>query len=119
MARAAARGADRAVRSPPGGPTEYMRYGGYPAYVNSYNSLLPHVWQLCGDEAKTLFQPLNLGKAFNPADAVGALWRTYLEMAAERLDALAAYLETKVPTAELKVESLIDLLAVKLLPALF
>ena len=120
MAKAASRGAERAIRSPVGGKNpDWMQFGGYPAYVNAYNRLLPHVWQLYGDEAKQLFRELELGKQLNPAGAIGAMWKTYLEMAGERLDALAAYLETKVPATDRQVESLIDLLALRLRASLF
>ena len=120
MAKAAARGADRALRSRPGGQNpDFMQFGGYPAFVDAYNRLLPHLWNLCGAEAKSLFEPLDLGKASNPASAVGALWKTYLELAAARLDAAVAYLEARVPIADFKFESIIDLLSARLRSSMF
>lgn len=96
-----------------------MQFGGYPAFVDAYNQLLPYLWGLCGPEAKSLFEPLDLGKAASPTAAVGALWKTYLELAAARLDAVVAFLETRVPVADFKLESIIDLITAKLRSSMF
>lgn len=65
-------------------------YGGYPAYVQEYNRLIPMVCELFGDEARQLFPAMDLGKQMNPADTIGAMWKTHAEFAAARLSALAA-----------------------------
>jgi REase_DpnII-MboI len=94
-------------------------YGGYPAYVSEYNRLLPFVWDLFGDEAKALFQPLDLGKDINPANVIGAMWKTYAELAAARLSALAAYLKSKQGRKTREYEEIIDLIDRNLRPAMF
>ncbi len=52
--------------------------------MGEYNRVVPLVWALFGDEAKQLFPPLDLGKNINPADVIGAMWKTYAELAAAR-----------------------------------
>lgn len=43
------------------------------------------VWELFGEEAQRLFPQMDLGKQMNPADTVGAMWKTHAEFAAARL----------------------------------
>jgi len=120
MAKAAARGAERACEIP-SGQTElpWMVCGGYPAYINEYNLLVPFVIKHFGEEAERLFQPIDIGKAINPADAVGAMWRTYLELASARLNALTAYIQTKVGRTDFQIQSIIDLINTNLRPTIF
>ncbi|MCH8995388.1 MAG: hypothetical protein IH959_10570 [Chloroflexi bacterium] len=121
MAKAAARGAERTVeQGPPEGEQPFFGiYAGYPAYINEYNRLIPFVRQLYGAEAEGLFQPIQLGKQMNPADTIGAMWRTYADLATARLSALAAYLQNKVAAPNRETESVLDLLAANLRPAMF
>jgi hypothetical protein len=97
----------------------YESYGGYPVYINEYNRLLPYVFEQFGDEARALFQPIDIGKQMNPADAVGAMWRTYAELASARLASLAAYVQTKLGVAERESDAVADLVLAKLRPAMF
>lgn len=97
MTSAAARNAERNC-TPSGSEAFWEAYGGYPAYVGEYNRLVPMVWEMFGEEAKQLFPPLELGKQINPADTIGAMWKTHAEFAAARLSALAAYLKSKQGT---------------------
>jgi DpnII restriction endonuclease len=98
MASAAARNAER--NCTPSGSTQmfYESYGGYPAYVQEYNRLAPIAWELYGVEAQQLFPALDIGRAANPAETPGAMWKTFAELAAARLAALAAYLKSKQGT---------------------
>lgn len=89
MASAVARNAERNC-IPSGGEMFFEGYGGYPAYVQEYNRLIPMVCELFGDEARQLFPAMDLGKQMNPADTIGAMWKTHAEFAAARLSALAA-----------------------------
>ena len=118
MASAAARNAERNC-IPSGSPGPFDSYGGYPAYVNEYNRLGPLVWQLFGAEAQGLFPQLNLGSQINPADTIGAMWKTHAESAAARLSALAAYLKTKQGTKTRENDEIVTLLQDNLRPAMF
>jgi hypothetical protein len=94
-------------------------YVGYPVYINEYNQLLPYVIEQFGDEARALFQPIDIGKQINPASAIGAMWRTYAELASARLTALAAYVQSKLGVAEKESDAVSDLILAKLRPAMF
>lgn len=119
MARAAARGAEKALNSTPAqGAAFFETYAGYPAYVEQYNRLLAYVYELCGEDAKSLFPPMPLGKAANPFDVPGGLYRTYLETAYARLSGLAAYLQSRVSSPAERTESLIDLIRATLRAAI-
>ena len=54
-------------------------YGGYPAYVQEYNRLVPIAWELFGEEAQRLFPQMDLGKQINPAETIGAMWKTHAD----------------------------------------
>ena len=97
----------------------YEGYGGYPAYVNEYNRLVPIAWQLFGEEAQQLFPQMDLGKQMNPADTIGAMWKTHAEFAAARLSQLAAYLKTKQGTKKREGDDIATLLEENLRPAMF
>ena len=118
MASAAARNAERNC-TPTGGDMFFEGYGGYPAYIQEYNRLVPMVWELFGDEAKRLFPQVDLGKEMNPADTIGAMWKTHAEFAAARLSALAAYLKTKQGTRKQEGDDIATLLDENLRPAIF
>ena len=118
MAAAAARNAERNC-IPSDGPGPFDSYGDYPAYINEYNRLVPIVWQLFGEEAQGLFPQLNLGSQMNPADTIGAMWKTHAELAAARLSALAAYLKTKQGTKKRENDEIVTLLEDNLRPAMF
>jgi hypothetical protein len=118
MAAAAARNAERNC-TPTGGDMFFEGYGGYPAYVGEYNRLIPLVWEQFGEEAQQLFPPLDLGKHMNPADVIGAMWKTYAELAAARLSALAAYLKSKQGRKLREYEEIVDLIEQNLRPAMF
>jgi REase_DpnII-MboI len=47
------------------------------------------------------------------------MWRTYADLAAARLSALAAYLQNKVTAPEREADSVLDLVAANLRPAMF
>ena len=94
-------------------------YGGYPAYIQEYNRLVPMVWELFGEEAQRLFPQMDLGKQMNPADTIGAMWKTHAEFAAARLSALAAYLKTKQGTRKREGDDIATLLEENLRPAMF
>lgn len=117
MARAAAQGATRACEAD--GGKMAIRYGGYPAYVNEYNRLIQLVVQEFGEEAKSLFQPINLGRHIYPPSAIGTMWRTYLELAAVRLNALEAYLRSKIGVTDERLQSVLDLINANLRAAIF
>lgn len=97
----------------------YEAYGGYPVYIGEYNRLLPYVLEQFGDEAMALFQPIDIGKQINPAEAIGAMWRTYAELASARLTALAAYVQSKLGAAEKESDAVADLILAKLRSAMF
>jgi hypothetical protein len=118
MAAAAARNAERNC-IPSGGPGPFDSYGGYPAYINEYNRLVPLVWQLFGEEALSLFPQLNLGKQMNPADTIGPMWKTHAELAAARLSALAAYLKSKQGTKARENDEILTLLEENLRAAMY
>lgn len=65
MASAVARNAERNC-TPTGGDMFFEGYGGYPAYIQEYNRLVPMVWELFGEEAQRLFPQMDLGKQMNP-----------------------------------------------------
>ncbi len=119
MARAAARGAQAALQAPADEKDMLIRFTGYAAYVGEYNRLVPYAVALFDKEAQTLFQPIDLGKdanAFSVAP-VGQKW--YLEFVAARLNALAAYLQSKVSSRDHAAQSLIDLIESNLRSAMF
>lgn len=118
MASAAARNAERNC-TPTGGEMFFEGYGGYPAYIHEYNRLVPMVWELFGNEAQRLFPQMDLGKQMNPADTIGAMWKTHAEFAAARLSALAAYLKTKQGTRKREGDDIATLLEKNLRPAMF
>lgn len=118
MASAAARNAERNC-TPTGGEMFFEGYGGYPAYLQEYNRLVPIAWEMFGDEARQLFPQMDLGKHMNPADTIGAMWKTHAEFAAARLSALAAYLKTKQGTKKREVDDIAVLLEDNLRPAMF
>jgi len=117
MARAAAQGATRACEAD--GGKMAIRYGGYPAYVAEYNRLIPLVVQEFGEEAKYLFQPIDLGKHIHPSATIGTMWRTYLEQAAARLNALEAYLRSKIGVTDERLQSVLDLINANLRASIF
>lgn len=118
MASAAARNAERNC-TPTGGDMFFESYGGYPAYIQEYNRLVPMVWALFGEEAQCLFPQMDLGKEMNPADTIGAMWKTHAESAAARLSALAAYLKTKQGTRKQEGDDIATILEENLRPAMF
>ena len=118
MASAAARNAERNC-TPSGADIFYEGYGGYPAYIQEYNRLVPIVWELFGAEAQSLFPSIDLGTKMNPADTIGAMWKSYAEFAAARLSALAAYLKTKQGTKKREGDDIATLLEDNLRPAMF
>jgi hypothetical protein len=118
MTSAAARNAERNC-TPTGGDMFFEGYGGYPAYIQEYNRLVPMVWELFGEEAQRLFPQMDLGKQMNPADTIGAMWKTHAEFAAARLSALAAYLKTKQGTRKREGDDIATLLEENLRPAMF
>ena len=119
MAKAAARGANEALQRPPSASHPLYGYGGYAAYISEYNRLVPLVIQLCGKEAEQLFQPVDLGKQRNPADAPAIMWQTYLELASARLNSMASYLQSRVLPADQRLQSINDLVNANLRPAIF
>jgi hypothetical protein len=120
MAKAAARGSQRALEAGSDKATRsFETYGGYPAYVSEYNRLLRYVFESFGDEAQSLFQPIDLGKSINPADAIPMMWRTYLELASARLNALVVYLQTKLGTSDKETEIVFDMIEANLRPGIF
>ena len=118
MASAAARNAERNC-TPTGGDMFIEGYGGYPAYIQEYNRLVPMVWEMFGEEAHRLFHQIDLGKQMNPADTIGAMWKTHAEFAAARLSALAAYLKTKQGTRKQEGDDIATLLEENVRPAMF
>lgn len=118
MASATARNAERNCIPGNAGDSFFGSYGGYPTYINEYNRLLPFVWEL-GEEAKLLFPPIDLGKQINPADAVGLMWKTYAELAASRLAALAAYLKGRQGARPREHAEIAELIRSNLRAALF
>lgn len=121
MIRAAAEGARRPLEAnvPKTEVSFFEAYAGYPVYINEYNRLLPYVLEQFGEEAEALFQPIDIGKQMNPADAVGSLWRTYSELASARLGALAAYVQGKLGAVERESDAIADLILAKLRPSMF
>ena len=119
MARAAARAAQTALETPAGDKDMLVRFTGYLACVGEYNRLVPYAAQLFGAEAKSLFQQIDLGKASNPFSAAPVEQKLYLDFAAARLNALTAYLQSKVTSADRVVQSVIDLIRSNLRPAMF
>jgi len=118
MASAAARNAERNC-TPTGGEMFYEGYGGYPAYIQEYNRLVPMVWELFGEEAQRLFPQMDLGEQINPASTLGAMWKTHAEFAAARLSALAAFLKTKQGTKKREGDEIANLIEENLRPAMF
>jgi hypothetical protein len=116
LIRAAAEGARRPLEA---ANPNFETYGGYPVHIAEYNRLLPYVFEQFGDEARALFQPIDIGKQMNPAEAIGGMWRTYAELASARLTALAAYVQSKLGTAEKESDAVADLILAKLRPAMF
>lgn len=120
MVKAASNGAANALNLP-GHPkgTYFDHYGGYLSYMLEYNRLLPFVHDLFGEEARLLFQPIPASQTMTPANVAGVMWRPYLEEASVHLASLAAYIQGKLPSPLLQVESLIDLIEDNLRPALY
>ena len=121
MIRAAAEGARRPLEADVQKPevSFFEAYAGYPVYINEYNRLLPYVFELFGEEAEALFQPIDIGKQINPNHAIGSLWRTYSELASVRLSALAAYVQSKLGVADKESDAVVDLILAKLRPSMF
>ena len=120
MAKEAATNATNALA--PGNVTPEMLhgyYGGYPAYINEYNRIVPLVVQKFGEEARQLFPLIDIGTAINPADAIGAMLRTYLETASVRLNALAVYLQSKLDDTDERVQGIVDLVKANLRAATY
>lgn len=118
MASAVARNAERNC-TPTGGDMFFEGYGGYPAYIQEYNRLVPMVWELFGEEAQRLFPEMDLGEQMNPAATRGVVWKTNAEFAAARLSALAAYLKSKQGTRKQEGDDIATLLEGNLRPAIF
>jgi hypothetical protein len=118
MSSAAARNAERNC-APSASDMFYEGYGGYPAYIQEYNRLAPMVWDMFGAEAQLLFPQLDLGEQMNPANTIGAMWKTHAEFAAARLSALAAYLKTKQGTKKQQGDDIAALIEDNLRPALY
>ena len=110
MAKAASEVATNAanVRTTPANSPDYFPYGVYPVYIQKYNNLLSLVHLLCGEEAKALFQPIDLGKQLDPGSTLGIYWKTYLDMAVVHLAELVAYLQSKIPTLEKDIEAVLE-----------
>jgi len=120
MAKAAATGATNALAPGNESPNMfYERYGGYPAYVQEYNRLAQLTVQRFGEEARQLFPLIDLGKAINPSSAIGAMWRTYLETAATRLNSLAAYLQSNLDDTDERVQGIVDLVGANLRASIY
>jgi hypothetical protein len=121
IAKAVAKSAEKALdnAASDSSHTSYMKYSGYPAFINEYNGLIPWVVRLCGDEAKLLFQPIDLGKQNNPADTTGFFWKSYLELVSTRLNSLVAYLQSLLGSDEREIESIIDIIGMNTRPSLY
>lgn len=120
MARAAARGAERALESKADkSGLFYESYGGYPIYLGEYNRLLQLTINQIGEEAAMLFQPIEFDEVANPNKVAGVQWRTYAELASVRLNALASYLQNKLGTSQKETEGILEIIDSNLRAALF
>ncbi|MBI3910607.1 MAG: hypothetical protein HY320_06705 [Armatimonadetes bacterium] len=119
MAKAAARGADRIAASPP--PSSLFDTVTL-AYVGEYNRLVPFVIALYGEEARRLFQQIEVPDVSGGVGLGGplqSLQRMYNDWASARLNSLAAYLEGKVGAHEAQLQALVDLIEANLRPSIF
>lgn len=120
MVKAVKEQADAALQArASGSSSDFSPFSSYPTFVAEYNRFVPLVVQLCGREAEALFPQIDLGKQLNPADAIGAFWKSYLQLAANRLSAMAAYLQSQLHGTDHQVQSFIDLIEANLRPAIF
>ena len=119
MAKAVARGAEKALEAPSTDKDMLTRFIGYPAYVSEYNKLIPHATDLFGEEARSLFAPIDLGSYTDPWHAAPVLQKYYLDLVSARLSALAAYLQSKTSSTDQAVQSLVDLIELNLRSAIF
>lgn len=69
-----------------------------------------------GEEARHLFQPIDLAPGHRTE---GLMWVAYSELAAVRLNALAAYLQAKLGATGRQVQAILDLIDANLRPAIF
>jgi hypothetical protein len=120
MAANAARNAERmcSQEGGSGNGLPFQNYAGYPYYVDEYNLLLVLTSQ-ADPEVTRYFPQIDLGKARNPADVPGPMWKSYAELAAVKLNSLASYLQSKLGTKRQEYEQIIDLVNVNLRPAIY
>lgn len=116
MARSSALAAERA-RETDGDPI--LECAGYPAFIDEYNRLALIVAKEFGEEAKILFQPIELGKGRNPSSVTRIYWRTFMDMAIVGLNRLAAYLQDKTGQTEEQIQSIVDIIRANLRAAVF
>ena len=112
MAREAAEGARESLA----GPDTYNLASGYVAYFEEYNRLVSEVIRQCGNEAQQFFPLIDPSEFPSPQSVRADLWRSYLERAAARLRALAAYLRSRVAAPEKQVEAVYEVIETKLRP---
>lgn len=116
MVKAVARNAERACEVAGHNTSTLWGYSGYSAYIDEYNRLVPLVVEQFGEEAKRLFQPIDLTPGYSTA---GIMWITYSELASTRLNALASYLQAKLGATDRQVQAVLDLINANLRPAIF
>lgn len=120
MAAAVARSAER-MCSQPGGEDNglpFQNYSGYPFYIDEYNRLAA-LTVANFPEAEQMFPLVDLGRNRNPADVIGPFWKSYAELGAARLGALAAYLKTKLGTKAKEHEQIIDMINANLRASIY
>jgi len=121
MAKTAATAADNALAVKPSGETAIglWVYSGYPAIVAEYNRLIPYFVELYGQEAARLFQPFDLQKHWDPGASLPIYFLGYLQTAANGLNRMVAYIQPKLATSEIQIETLIETIRVNLRAAIF
>lgn len=110
MAKAAAKGAAQMSGA---------SAAGYAAYIEEYNRLVPLVIEQFGEEAKNLFQPIDIGISMKIRRVTPIRWAEYAGLATARLQSLTAYLQSKLGTVDRQVQAILDLVKVNLRPSIF
>ncbi len=117
MTRAAALAAERVGQIQTG---KVGDYAGYPAYIQEYNRLLPLVITEFGEEAQTLFRPIDIGQAIEPELAYSLNhWRLHLDTAIVALNRMSAYLLEKLGQTDEEIQNIINLINANLRAAMF
>lgn len=119
-AKAILREAQRALDAPRPEHVMWDSTIGYAYFADEYNRLAQFAVSMYGQEAAEWLPSIDLReKTRNPYDIPGPHWRAYQQLAANRLAALAAYLQSKIAAPDREVASLIDLVGMNLRAAIF